>query len=285
MFGRLPRAWKQKLKGRWKQTRRSWIARWYAFSAQDLENASRSLGLSAGDTLMVHSSFDRFEGFTGKPTDVIEALKRILGPEGTLLMPTMPFSGSALDYAARNEVLDVSRSPSRMGIVTELFRRSPGVRRSAHPTHPVAGWGAGAEQMLADHFLAQTPCGRQTPFGRLLDAGGKILFLGVRITTMTFFHAVEELLEPQMPFSPFTNEVFTLSCRDADGSVRQTATRLFDRAVSRNRKIARMIPELKRAGCWHETRVGRLPIILLCAADVWNACQALADRGIFCYER
>jgi aminoglycoside 3-N-acetyltransferase len=280
----LPKALKQKIKGRWKQARRRWNTRWHAFSPAELEKALGALGVHQGDALLVHSSFDRFEGFSGKPTDVIAILQSAVGDDGAILMPTMPFSGSALDYAARNEILDLARTPSKMGLVTELFRRSPGVRRSAHPTHPVAGWGRQAEGMLAEHYRAATPCGRETPFGRLLDVGGKVLFLGARINSMTFFHTVEEILDPRMPTSPFTKELYHLRCREPDGTIRETETRLFDRELSRRRNIPRMIPALRQSGQWRQSQIGRLPLLLLETRAVLSACESLAATGVYCYD-
>lgn len=233
---------------------------------------------------MVHSSFDRFEGFTGKPIDVILALQEAVGAAGTILMPTMPFTGLAIDYVAQGEILDVVRTPSRMGLLTELFRRLPDVLRSAHPTHPVAAWGGKAEEITAGHHLAGTPCGAGTPFARLLDHDGKILLLGTGLAAMTFFHAVEEILEPRMPFTPFTKETFSLSCRDKDGNIVVSRTRLWDPEYARRRNPAKLAGALTEQGVCKEERVGRLGLVLLRAKDVLDALRLLADQAIYCYD-
>ena len=129
-------------------------------------------------------------------------------------MPTLPFSGSAVEYVRTNAVLDIKRTASRMGFMTEIFRRLPGVSRSLHPTHPVAGWGAKAARLLESHRSAETPCGAGSPFEKLVEVDGKVVLLGVSIRTMTFYHYLEEDLESRMPFSPFTTETFTVSVRD-----------------------------------------------------------------------
>ncbi len=233
---------------------------------------------------MAHSSFDRFVGFTGTPRDVIAALKEAVGAGGTILMPTIPFTGTAVDYVCEGHVFEVRRTPSRMGLLTELFRRSPGVLRSVHPTHPVAAWGAKAEEMVAGHHLARTPCGTGTPFARLLDYGGKILLLGTGIRVMSFFHSVEEILEPEMPFTPFTKETFSLQSIDKDGTVLFTTTYLFDPECARRRRPEKLIPALKERGAWLEGRVGRLDGILLDARDVLETCRTLAKNGVYCYD-
>src|ERR1700694_888030 len=170
-----------------------------------------------------------------------------------------------------------------MGLITELFRRSPDVLRSVHPTHSVALWGAGAKDISDGHHLAQTPCGRGTPFIGLLERGGKILLLGVDIGSMTFYHGIEELLEARLPASPFTQEIFHLSSRLPDGSLLHTATRLFEPTVSRRRNLNKLVPELQRRGAWRSERLGRLPITILDAGEVLAAVAGLAGRGVFCY--
>ena len=242
------------------------------------------LGVSRSDTLLVHSSLNEFSAFLGKPLDIISALQEAVGPTGTLLLPTLPFTGSAVEYVRTAKPFDVRRTPSQMGMLTELFRRMPGVSRSLHPTHPVAAWGANASGMIANHHLASTPCGKETPYGRLLDHNGKILFLGTDISVMTFFHAVEEIIETQMPFSPFSKEVFALESRDALGNTLSTRTRLFEPRYSRRRNIHKLVPELKRRKAWREMQLGGMKALLLRAQDVLEASLVLAKQGIFCYD-
>jgi aminoglycoside 3-N-acetyltransferase len=179
--------------------RARWVRRFFGFTPDDLKDLLQKLGIRSGDVLLVHSSFNRFEGFTGNALDVIRVLREAVGPKGTLLMPTMTFGYRAVDNAREGKFFDVRRTPSRMGVISELFRRSPGVVRSVHPTHSVAAWGARA--LVADHHEVGTPCGPGTPWARLLEHRGKILFLGTGIITMTFYHACEEILAPRMPFS------------------------------------------------------------------------------------
>ena len=268
-----------------KRLRRDLIRRCYPFDAHRLLFTLRRLGVGEGDVVIVHSSFDRFEGFRGRPTDVIQCLQRAVGDSGTLMMPTLPFTDTAVAYVARSERFDVRRTPSRSGLLTELFRRSPDVVRSVHPTHPVAAWGAKAHALMADHHLAATPCGQGSPFARLLDEDGKILLLGVGVDSRTFFHTVEEVLEPTMPFSPFTTEHYDLESRDADGHLLRSRTRLFDPHWSQRRNIDTLVPALRRRGGWKAARTGKLEAILLEAREVLATARILAESGVYCYDR
>lgn len=276
----------KKVAKRWlRRARLARVPRGKPFSPPDFLLLLRRLDVRAGDVLMVHSSYDRFRGFTGKPVDVLAALQTAVGPEGTILMPTLSFEGLAVDYAARGEVFDVKRTPSRMGLLTELFRRRRSVVRSVHPTHSVAAWGANAQEMVAGHHVAGTPCGAGTPFSRLLEYDGKILLLGTGIEAMTFFHTVEEILESRLPVAPFTRESFSLLSRDSTGQILVTRTRLWDPQVAHRRRPGKLVAALKQRGVWKKDRVGRLDAIILNAQDVLNVLRALADKGVYCYDQ
>lgn len=255
-----------------------------SFTPADIQRTLTEHGIVCGDTVLVHSSFDAFEGFQGKPTDVISVLQRVVGDQGVVMMPTMTFSGTAVAYARTNPLFDVARTPSRMGLLTELFRRSPGVVRSIHPTHPVAIWGKDANAIARGHHLASTPCGVGTPFEALLKRDGKIILLGTDIGVLTFFHRLEEALEHELPVTPFTDEVFHLRSKDPDGQILETHCRLFEPAVSRRRNLYKMVPYLKKSGAWREARVGGLIIIILGAADVDKVVRSMNRQGIYCYD-
>ena len=275
---------RQRLKSRLKALRQEWFRRRFAFDVAKLEAELSRLGVKAGDTLLVHSSFEKLLGFQGTASDVIKTLQACVGPEGTLLMPTLPFSGSALDYVKELGVFDARRAPSRMGLLTELFRRTRGVERSLHPTHPVAVWGRRTEFMVKDHHASPTPCGRHTPYGRLLDCDGKVLLLGTSIRTLTFYHCVEELLESEFPESPFTKEEFVLKSRDAAGNIYETRTRLFDPALSKRRNLSLLEQRLRQQGSWRQGHIGRAGLILLEAKQVLDAVTSMSHEGIFCYD-
>ena len=261
-----------------------YVRRRYHFTADDLEKSLRVQGVSPGDVLLVHSSFDSLSAFSGRPSDVVNVLLQILGKDGTLLMPTMSFTGSATKYVESTRNVDLRRCPSRMGLITEIFRRWKGVTRSVHPTHSVACYGRLANELARDHQLATTPCGKPSPYSKLSAHAGKILLLGTGLGAMTLFHYLEEELESRMPFSPFTKKRYQLSTTDLKGECHQTETRLFEPTISRRRNLDKLKAELVRAGFWNEWHIGNLNLILLNASDVSACCHSLADRDVFCYD-
>lgn len=265
------------------QSRKWWQARFYPFSPSDLTKTLGLLGIGRGDLVLAHIAYNEFIGFTGRPSDVLVSLRAAVTQSGTLLMPSMPFTGSALDYVQSGEIFDVRRTPSAMGLVTELFRRSPGTIRSLHPTHPVLASGPRAEEMLRDHPLTRTPCGRHSPYAKLEEADGKIALLGTSISTLTFYHYLEEVLEDLLPQSPFTKAAFDLSFLGYDGETVHVTNRLYERGLSSRRRLGKIEQDLRQHGAWRERRLGRVAIVVLAARSVSEAVRRMAETGSYCY--
>ncbi len=265
------------------RARTGYINRFHSFTPADFREKLRGLGVKTGDVLCVQSSFDQFLGFQGNVGDAIKSLQEAVGPAGGLLMPTHPFGGRAIDYVRAHPVTDLARAPSVMGLMTEILRRTPGARRSIHPTHPVSVWGDKGLRLVNNDWESRTPCGRDTAYHRLLESEGKILMLGTGVQPMVFYHTVEELIEPMMPASPFTAEEYTLQTKNVDGKLYSSRMRLFEPVLSRNRRLSLLVPELKSRGFWREARVGRLEILLLRPDEVLEACSSMAKKGRFCY--
>jgi aminoglycoside 3-N-acetyltransferase len=267
------------------RARSAYINFFHSFTPAEFRETLRGLGVRAGDVLCVHSSFDQFLGFRGNVGEALQALKDSVGPEGGILMPTQPFTSTAIEYVRTHPVTDLARAASLMGIMTELLRRTKGVVRSINPTHPVAAWGDKGVRLVGNDWEARTPCGQGTAYHRLIEDDGKILMLGTGVQPMTFYHCVEELIEPSMPSSPFTKEVFTLQTKDAKGRLYTSRMRLFEPTLSAKRRMSLLVPELKASGYWREARLGRLEIICLKAAEVLEACRSMAKKNRFCYLR
>ncbi len=160
----------------------------------------RKLGLPKNNNLLVHSSLRSLGDVPGGAETVVRGLLEALGPDGTLLFPALSYR----DVGIEHPVFDLRNTPCCVGALPEYFRKRPGTIRSIHPTHSVSGVGKNAEWLLGDHFKDTTPCGPRSPFRRLRELGGWILFIGCGISPNTSMHAVEELVEP---FYLFTSPV------------------------------------------------------------------------------
>ena len=162
-----------------------------------------ALGVRPGSVLLVHASLRSLGPIPGAdiPADraeaVIQGLLYALGPGGTLLLPALSYQTVTRDQP----IFDVRATPSCVGALTEYFRTRPGTLRSVHPTHSVCGIGPRAAELLEGHELDTTPAGQHSPFARLPEVDGQVLFLGCGLRPNTSMHAVEERIAPPYLYS------------------------------------------------------------------------------------
>ena len=157
----------------------------------DIVQGLRELGLKEGDAILVHSSLSSFGYVEGGADTVIDALLETVGKSGTVVVPT--FTATEQHSARNPPVFSPSTTPSLAGRIPETFRKRPEAIRSRDPTHSVAVIGAKAVYLTQDHEKCITPCGIGSPYLKLAEIDGYILFIGVGLECNTTFHAVEEL--------------------------------------------------------------------------------------------
>ena len=157
------------------------------------------LGIGQGSIIVVHSSLSSFGRVEGGAEGLISALRRVVGVDGLIIMPTHAYC-----FVGRAGVTgyDPLRSPSETGVVPATFWRQCDVLRSLHPTHCQAAWGNRAAMVLADHDK-RAAVGVDSPLHRAAQWGGVVLQLGVRHTTNTSIHLAESLAEVPYLRLPF----------------------------------------------------------------------------------
>jgi aminoglycoside 3-N-acetyltransferase len=153
------------------------------FSQVQVADQLRALGVKAGDVLLVHTSFRAVRPVEGGPLGLIAALRAALGPDGTLVMPSMSDNDDALFDPAN------SRAAPDLGIVADTFWRLPGVARSDHP-FAFAATGTQAATITADP-LPLPPHVAASPVGRVHDLDGQVLLLGCGHDANTTLHLAE----------------------------------------------------------------------------------------------
>jgi aminoglycoside 3-N-acetyltransferase len=157
----------------------------------DIAQGFRDLGVKVGAILIVHSSLSSFGRVDGGTETVIEGLLDALGPEGTLLAPTL--TGHEGLSPENPPHFDLRSEPCWTGVIAETLRLRPDAIRSTHPTHSCAAVGRLAEEVTRDHHLSPTPCGLTSPYFRVAELGGFIAMIGCTLDTCTTFHTIEEL--------------------------------------------------------------------------------------------
>ncbi len=172
---------------------------------EEIECALREVGLKEGDNVMVHTSLGSMGYVCGGAQTIIEVLLKVVGPEGTVMMPTQSWKNLDPSVGVHWEIeegdwqkirdywpaYDKNITPTNtMGAVAEMFRSFPGSLRSDHPARSVAANGKHAEYFVENHDLYDI-FGENSPIGKLYALDGKVLLLGVDYDKNTSLHLAD----------------------------------------------------------------------------------------------
>lgn len=153
-------------------------------SVQHLTQQLLDLGVKPGGVVLVHCSFSQVKPVEHGPLGLITALQAAVGPDGTLVMPSMTDDDE--------HPFDRGRTPcAGMGIVADTYWQLPGVLRSDSP-HAFAAKGPLATRITAPHPV-DVPHGLDSPVGRVYELDGQVLLLGVGHDANTTIHLAESL--------------------------------------------------------------------------------------------
>ena len=182
----------------------------------------RELGMRERDILFIHSSYKSFGGVEGGPQTVIDALLDVIGPEGTLIMPTFNY-----DFL-KGIPWDFRTTPSQMGVLTELVRTDPRAKRMHHAIYSMSAIGKHADELVAHRT---NDCfGETTIFKKFRDWDAKILILGLPYSkSITFLHHCEQAAGVDYRFL----KEFKGTAIDAQGKLHEESYTMFARDVER----------------------------------------------------
>lgn len=180
---------------------------------------TKRMGISKGDVIFIHSSVDalniRFSAYR-----LLEILLDTVGPDGTLVFPAWHFTYRAEDYLKQDKIFNVRKSPSALGLLSELARRHKDAVRSIHPTTSIVAIGKKAVEITTEHGKTIYPCDENSPFYKLLECNGKIVGLGVDTNFLSFVHCPEDVIKGHFPIKTRTDKVYDAKVIDNEGNTR-----------------------------------------------------------------
>ena len=125
---------------------------------EDIAAGLRAIGLPVGAVALVHSSLSSFGHVAGGAATVVQALLDAVGPEGTVMVPTL--TGSEALGPGNPPIFDVRSTPCWTRRIPETFRLRADARRSLHPTHSVAAIGCQSEESSGGTSFPSPPAGQ-----------------------------------------------------------------------------------------------------------------------------
>lgn len=148
------------------------------YTYRDLLRAYTEVGVAAGRIVYVVPELWRLRAYETSDADAIprahyDALREILGPEGTLVVST-----ASTNICNTETVFDPAETPSHgAGVLSEYVRRLPGARRSMHPFVSYAAIGPAAG-FLTD-AVSPHAYGPETPEARMIERDALLVSVGM----------------------------------------------------------------------------------------------------------
>jgi aminoglycoside 3-N-acetyltransferase len=268
----VPTAWLNAYRERKKDKQRKKIqeqaAKGEGLTIDQLIQQLEDCGITEGDSVLVHTSFSKIGFVEGGPKTMVDGLLKVIGPSGNLLMPSSPNGGYQLDYIRNLTEFDVQKDPSKMGAITEYFRKIPGVKRSESPTEPVCCFGENADWFTNGHLGELTPYTKNSPFARLAEAKGKILYIGVTLDNAgTSLHVLEDAVE-NFKFPVYFPEVFPISIKQSTGNLFPVSVKVHNPEQSAKRKCDELLPLFESKGVFKRTSIGQAKTLVFDASKM-----------------
>lgn len=168
-----------------------------------LVEALKDVAIQPADGVLVHSAVQ----FLGQPEGgvgmYLDAILEILGPEGTIAVPTFNFS------FARGKPFNPRETPSQgMGVFSEYVRIYPDSKRTPHPLQSLAILGRYADDLVSRDTISAF--GPGSAFERMLELNFKALLLGADVQAISMLHYIEQRAGvPYRYWKDFSGEVQT----------------------------------------------------------------------------
>lgn len=172
---------------------------------EDIVLGLQQMGIKQGMDIEVHSSLSSMGYVNGGAETVIQALKEVVGNEGSIFMPALRLSpdlpldekDKANGLLRKIRILEDHETRSAMGIIADTFRLMPDTK-VGKGTFAAAAWGKHAAEV-------------KDMFKYLIENGGKAVMIGVDIYSLTAMHHVENHLPQEigeMFKSPQLDEIY-----------------------------------------------------------------------------
>lgn len=151
--------------------------------------------------------------------NIFDGIDDYFGKSTTVCMPSFPFSGADyMGWLGKGQPFDILKTPCRVNLAGEVFRRKTRVSRSLHPWCSVACRGPAAHWLTSEHSHDTKTFGSRSPFHKIASAGGYVIGLGVDCNTNSFAHLPDDSMLSFYDFNVYAENNVHHPCIDADGN-------------------------------------------------------------------
>ena len=176
-----------------------------------------------------------------------------------------------------DEIFDVEKSASSVGVLTEFFRKEAGVVRTVHPIFSFAIKG-GACKLFSS--IDMDSFGKKSVFETLRANNGMIIFLGAPFSSFTFLHYIEQ--EHGVPYRYLKKFNGTIKEKD---QVREESCTFFVRRIDDDVETNTSYFEkrLRQSGSLRSAKVGTGEVLGIRAEDAYREGMRMLDEDIYSF--
>lgn len=238
--------------------------------------------INDGDTLFIHSSVNQLN-LSFPSYKVLEILLRLVGSEGTIVLPTYPKLNS-FKFLSEHNIFDIKKTPTFTGLLNEFARRHKDSIRSMHPTKSVVAIGKHAKFLTKDHHKNIYPYSGFSPYYKINSLNTKIIGIGVKTTYLSAVHSVEDTHVDEFPVDPYHEMIFESKCIDYDGNLVYVKTKAHD-MKKMNFDLPKFFRKHVDPDICKDINFGGMNFFLANANDLYNLLCNLANNGITIYSK
>ena len=148
--------------------------------------------IKEGDSILLHANASRLVKNCLKidknfqTNSILRTLLAKIGPTGTIIVPTFSFK------SIENKFFDIKKTPSEMGLISELVRKNPVSVRTGHPVYSFAVMGS--KKDLFKNVDNEDAFSIYSPFKIIHNMNCKIAIMDLPDSkSMTFYHYIEQM--------------------------------------------------------------------------------------------
>lgn len=171
------------------------------YSLDEFEEALASVILPEDEIVFVFSGLWSFANFLDVPVResprlVLDSIRNVVSGRRTLIMPAYNWSFCS------TRSFDVRETPSEVGVISELFRKMPGVARTFSPINSHCVTGPRSAELTA--IRNKTLWGDASEYGRFDSLNIRFVRVGSGEWNLGYLHRIEEAaLVPYRYFKTF----------------------------------------------------------------------------------
>lgn len=242
------------------------------FTKEMLKHQMEAMQIPQNSVIHVHTSLKAVGEVDGGGETVLQALiEYVTGKGGLLTVPTHTWANLHKNVPY---TLDMTSAETCIGTLPSLAVAHPDGFRSAHPTHSMVAFGNGAEAFVKGEERFETPTDPDGCYGKIYQSGGYILLLGVKHSSNTFLHCVDEMLN--IP-NRLETEPRTVKTKYPDGSVRTSVQ--YTHQGHTSAYYPKYEPAFRAHGCIRDGKIGNADVQLCDARKMTVVARVIRHRS------